>query len=155
MGLLMAGPLPKGIFDDLAKKILVKPRTVCRVWKLAVKSKATGIVDTEEAASNDVVRGFNGRKCRAEDMMEAVKDVPCRKRMTWEALAEQLGMPKSTIREHKTQGLFWHTSPLKPFLTDEHHIAQVDQCLSEMDSENPGIREANAHPHQLAMKTVS
>ena len=93
-----------------------------RVWKLAVKSKATGIVDTEKTASNDVVRGFNRRKCRAKDIMEAVKDTPHQKRMTWEALAEQLGMPKSTAREFKKQGLFQHTSPLKPFLTDEHHI---------------------------------
>ena len=69
-----------------------------RVWKLAVKSKATGTVDTEEVASNDVVRGFNRRKCRAEDMMKAVKDTPHRKRMTWEALAEQLGMPSLTLR---------------------------------------------------------
>ena len=116
IGLSMAGPLPKGVFDDLAKKNLVKPRTVRRVWKLAVKSKATGTVDTDEAASNDVVRGFNGRKCRAEDTMEAVKNMPHRKRTTWEALAEQLGMPESTTREHKKQGVFRHTSPSKPFL---------------------------------------
>ena len=51
----------------------MKQRTVRRVWKLAVKSKATGIVDTEEVASNDVVRGFNRRKHRAEDIIEAVK----------------------------------------------------------------------------------
>ena len=31
IGLSMAGPLPKGIFDDLAKIFLVKPRTVRRV----------------------------------------------------------------------------------------------------------------------------
>ena len=53
---------------------------MCRVWKLAVKSKATGTVDTEEIASNDVVRGFIRRKCRTEDIMEAVKDIPYRKR---------------------------------------------------------------------------
>ena len=108
------------------------------MWKLAVKSKATGIVDTEETASNNVVRGLNGRKYRAKDIMEAVKDMPHRKRITWEALAEQLGMPESTIREFRKQGLFRHTFPFKPFLTNECHIAQVDQCLSKMDCENPG-----------------
>ena len=27
---------------------------------------------------------------------------------------------------------------MKPFLTNEHHIAQVDQCLSKVDGESPG-----------------
>ena len=119
----------------------MKLQTVHQVWKLAVKSKATGIVDPEEMASKNAVRGFNGRKCRANDIMEAVKETLHWKRMTREALAEQLGMPKSTLREFKKQGPFWHTSPLNPFLTDEHHIAQVDQCLSEIDGENPGCHQ--------------
>ena len=69
--------------------------------------------------------------------MEAIKEIHYQKRNTWEQLADRLGMPETSLRQFKGKGLFKHTSPLKPFLTDQHMIARVDHCLSKVDPGNP------------------
>ena len=50
------------------------------VWKLAVTSKATVVVDIKEMISKNIERGFKRRKCSAEEIMEATKEIPHQKR---------------------------------------------------------------------------
>lgn len=138
-GISMVGQLCAEIFDQMAKKFDVHPRAIRRVWQRAVVSKQQYMIVEHEILSRNINRGYKRKRWKEEALLDAVKDIPYRMRMTWDALSEQVGVPVSTLRDMKGIGLFCHTSPLKPCLKDKHHIARLDQCISKMDPDNPSF----------------
>jgi len=137
VGITMVRELDHSDFHAIGKKFGVKARTVRRVWNLAETARETGVIKLEEITSKNVVRGQNRKKWNEESLFEAIKAIQYRKRGTWEQLADQIDAPATTLRRLKGKGLFKHTSPLKPFLTDEHMIARIDHVLSKIDPERP------------------
>ena len=136
LGMASFGELPKGSYGKVAVKFEVRPRTIRRLWLTANKTREQGKIDETEVLSKSNQRGINSKRWNEYDILEAVKAIHWRKRPTWEQLADQLGMPETSLRRLKGKGLFKHTSPLKPFLTDQHMIARVDHCLSKVNPDN-------------------
>lgn len=48
LGMSMLGRFRRGIFQEVAKKFSVHPRTVSRVWQQAVQSRSQGVVNIDE-----------------------------------------------------------------------------------------------------------
>ena len=137
LGASKVGKLTNSFWEDLAKKFDVRPRNLRRVWQHATQSRAAGKVVFEEICSKSKERGKNRRRWDEHETMEETKKIPFRNRTTWEALAAQLDIPETTLRRFNKKGVFRHTSPLKPFLTEEHRVARLTQCLSKIDDANP------------------
>lgn len=137
LGISMVGRLPDGIFVKVAKKFDISARTIRRVWQRAKITRKQGKTLTDEVESKNKERGYARKRWDSEELFEAIKAIPFRERPTWDALAQRIGVPESTLRRLKGQGLFRHTSPLKPFLTDEHMIARIDHCISKINPSRP------------------
>jgi len=98
------------------------------------KNKASSIPKT--AISSRDNRGGK-EKIDRDELFAAIQKIPLSERQTWRALAEQLEMPLATLFELKQKGIFRHSSPLKPLLTDEHKWARVEHVLSKRDPRRP------------------
>ena len=132
------GGLPHGIQTRMAKKFGVSARTVRRVWSAAKASRANGRVILGEIEKNTMNRGTPNRRFFVEDVQKAIQEIPFRMRSTWADLAMALGMSERSLRRMDGQGLFRHSSPLKPYLKDFHKVWRIEHALGHVDG-NTGM----------------
>lgn len=145
IGISMVDGLPDGTMSKIAKKFDVDARTIRRVWQSSKLSRSLGKIVSNEVESKNKERGYKSKRWNEEDIFEAIKAIPYRRRPTWDALAQQIGVPETTLRRLKGKGVFRHSSPLKPFLSDEHMIARIDQCISKISMDGMCLRYRNLY----------
>jgi len=93
--------LKGGARSDIAKKFAISNRQVTRIWARAKKSRADPSVQAYRATPQK--KGNSGRRplyCR-EEVKEEIAQLPRHKRASIRAIAQALGIPKSTIAEMK------------------------------------------------------
>lgn len=104
----------KGFKTLAASKFSISTRSIARIWSTGKQNIAQGI----NFASNKF--GNVGRK-RIQLDINAVKEVPLKRRSNIRSLASAIHVSKSTVhRRIKDGDLRPHTNPVKPLLTDEN-----------------------------------
>jgi hypothetical protein len=136
LGMSKVGPLPEEVFDEMAEKFRCSPRSVRRVWLKADQSRTDMKVYLEEIQSHKIDTGQNSQRYDIEELIEDIKKIPYRYRSTWGALSEMTGVPKSSLLRFKKKGLFRHSSPLKPYLTDAHKAARLAYAQSKINAKS-------------------
>ncbi|XP_021306339.1 uncharacterized protein LOC110431559, partial [Sorghum bicolor] len=117
--------LRRGVTKAVSEKFGVPLRVVQQIWQ---NGQSGGIKKIVNQYSSNC-----GRK-RVQVDLEAIKDIPLRKRTTLRELAAALGVKKSTLHNRFKEGYFRrHTNDLKFSLTDENKKARVKYCLSMMN----------------------
>jgi hypothetical protein len=121
------GSLPKGVLLNVDKEFGVTRQSISRIWNHGKQSLAVG-----DRLANILNRKHKrGRKEKTIDM-DRIKAVPLRQRGTMRALAAAFGDVSSTIihRRIKDKSLRFHSSAVKPFLTDANKLERLKFCLS-------------------------
>jgi hypothetical protein len=141
------GRLPHGALRDAANFFSVDITTISRLWR-GVKNKIDDAVNNQNGEQVDVetlltdIRFYeSGRKQSGRHMKwdvaamkEAVRNLRLNERQNFRMLAQNIAVPVPTLHRMFKKGCFRrHTSPLKPFLTEENKVARVAYCLEEID----------------------
>jgi hypothetical protein len=65
--------------------------------------------------------------------VEAIRNVPLKKRRTVRSLAKQIGVSKSTVQNAiKSGDIKRHSNPIKPALTNENKLTRLRHCISQI-----------------------
>ena len=68
--------------------------------------------------------------------LEAIKQLPVKKRRTVRALARNSNIPKSTLQDHIKRGnLERHSNSIKPTLTKNNELRRLQYCLAHIEPE--------------------
>jgi hypothetical protein len=138
------GRLPHGALCSAANFFSVDITTISRLWARceideAVNNQNSEQVDVETLLT-DIKFFESGRKQSGRHMKwdvvamnEAVRNLRLTERQNFCMLAQNIAVPVPTLHRMFKKGCFWHhTSPLKPFLTEENQVARVAYCLEEI-----------------------
>lgn len=109
----------------------VSIRTVQRIWDSHKKCKAAGVpVNIQSKRPENC-----GRKKVTTDL-GPVADIPLTDRSTIRALAQKIGMKKSTVHNRLKQGMLRrHSNALKPLLKAGNMTERLRWCLSMLDED--------------------
>lgn len=140
LGMSSFGPLPYGAISKVANKFRISRATASRLWSSAKLSRLEGMPNQEEIVSKNNLRGVHSGRWDDDAVKEATIAIPRKKRKTVRALAQRLGMPRSTVHylRKKKKVFVRHSNALKPLLTEEHMLARVDYALEQRDPDNLG-----------------
>jgi hypothetical protein len=121
------GSLPKCVLLNVGKEFGVTRQSISRILNHGKQSLAAG----DRLANILNRKQKTGRKEKTIDV-DRIKAVPLRQRGTLRALATALGDVSSTIihRRIKDKSLIFHSSAVKPFLTDVNKLERLKFCLS-------------------------
>ncbi|KAE9233015.1 hypothetical protein PF005_g2491 [Phytophthora fragariae] len=117
----------RGAMCHAAEKFGVNISTISRVWG---RFKSTFDSD----GINGVVSrmpGATGRKKKdRQALLACIADIPFRRRMTQQCLADELGVARSVVRDAIAQGqLLRHTNTIHPLLMKENKHARIRHAL--------------------------
>ncbi|KAL6622613.1 hypothetical protein ACP70R_032492 [Stipagrostis hirtigluma subsp. patula] len=120
------GKLKKRTTRIVATLFNVNRYYVQSIWRKAKKCRAAGLpVDVTSKRKKNC-----GRKKAAIDLSR-IATIPLEKRTTLRALADELGVKKSTLHRLFKQGkIRRHSNTLKPYLRDDSKMARLQYCVS-------------------------
>ena len=121
--------LPHGKVQELADRYRVNGTTISRLGRRALEANQNpdNIFDGIGSRRKNCGRRSN---YNLDEISAAVENLGIEKRRTIRDVAEQVGVPKSTLHRLMKQTGFLrpHTSAVKPILTDENKNARVEFC---------------------------
>jgi len=121
--------LARGAVARIAKEFGVSEPTISRIWKTARMNRADPSVSAYRA-SPQKHRSGRHKKYDEQGLKEAVMAIPGNERSSYRELAAKLGIPKSTIHDHKTRDdvIVPHTNSVKPRLTPLNKEIRMAYC---------------------------
>ena len=132
------GVLPHGCFAKIGAKLGIPAKSVARLWRAAVSTRAAGQIQSPDVKSKKESNlGIKDSQTvyNREDVMEQIKSIPLDKRSTVRHAAAELKIPKSTVQriiKEDGEGLCVKANRLKVLLKDDHYIQRIDYCFAQM-----------------------
>ena len=137
--------LKQGLVTPITKRFGMAHCTVHHLWKQAVRTHATGIINSPEFYSQKK----SGRPpiYLTEFAHEGVKNVPLRKQQTQQKLAASMGVSKTTVQCWIVAStIHVHSNLLKPILTEENKLARLLMVNHFRDPQDPS-KYQDMHDH--------
>ena len=145
-GMLKDGQLPHGAFVKVAKLFGVTRVSISKLWRRARVEHVQGLIKSPQALKSSKSTG-RPPKYDIEEVRAHVRSVPLRRRKCVRDLAEQIGLPKSTLQRlmKNDNGFRRHSSALKPMLTEANKYERVLWALSKIDGRAYKTMEDEIH----------
>ena len=138
-GLVENGHLPRGSITKVAKSFFISRQSVTRIWGRAARAE----LPPNFSLNEELVRSQNSRKnCgrnkiwNIQDIQEHIQEIPHKKRRSMRDLASNLQIPLVQVHRlvhHPEKGIVPHTSALKPMLTEENKLKEVDLAVVDLE----------------------